>query len=114
MNIFVHFYFRAARLEREKRENKCSVKISTFTVSLLLCESLNCTTTNEIANVALYSTVCSDLFTHILNRRVDGCSKNATQPNLYRLAYKIIVFSQNGRHFCQVLVVILHHHGLTV
>ena len=33
MNIFAcFFYFRAARLEREKRENKCSVKISTFTV----------------------------------------------------------------------------------
>ena len=32
MNIFARFYFRAARLEREKRENKCSAKISTFTV----------------------------------------------------------------------------------
>ena len=32
MNIFMCFYFRAARLEREKRENKCSAKISTFTV----------------------------------------------------------------------------------
>ena len=29
----MRFYFRAARLEREKRENKCSAKISTFTVS---------------------------------------------------------------------------------
>ena len=28
MNIFARFYFRAARLEREKRENKCSAKIS--------------------------------------------------------------------------------------
>ena len=32
MNIFACFYFRAARLEREKRENKCSAKSSTFTV----------------------------------------------------------------------------------
>ena len=32
MNIFARFYFRAARLEREKCENKCSAKISTFTV----------------------------------------------------------------------------------
>ena len=32
MNIFARFYFRAARLEREKRENKCSANISTFTV----------------------------------------------------------------------------------
>ena len=32
MNIFARFYFRAARLEREKRKNKCSAKISTFTV----------------------------------------------------------------------------------
>ena len=32
MNIFARFYFRAARLEREKRENKCSAKVSTFTV----------------------------------------------------------------------------------
>ena len=32
MNIFAGFYFRAARLEREKRENKGSAKISTFTV----------------------------------------------------------------------------------
>ena len=35
MNIFVCFYFRAARLEREKCENKCSAKMSTFTVSWL-------------------------------------------------------------------------------
>ena len=34
MNIFARFYFRAARLEREKRENKCSAKISTFTVNV--------------------------------------------------------------------------------
>ena len=32
MNIFARFYFRAARLECEKHENKCSAKISTFTV----------------------------------------------------------------------------------
>ena len=32
MNIFVRFYFGASRMEREKRENKCSAKMSTFTV----------------------------------------------------------------------------------
>ena len=32
MNIFARFYFSAARLERERRENKCSAKMSTFTV----------------------------------------------------------------------------------
>ena len=32
MNIFARFYFRADKLEREKRENKRSAKISTFTV----------------------------------------------------------------------------------
>ena len=39
MNIFACFYFRAARLEREKRENKCRAKISTFTVHLILMNS---------------------------------------------------------------------------